>query len=209
MFSDNQDFYPTPASVIERMIGAARLTGKTVLEPSAGKGDLIDALQKAGASVCCCETDPDLAVLAGRKARLLTHDFLDLTAQQVSHIDGIYMNPPFSQGAAHILHAWEIAPPGCRIVALCNAQTLENRHTRERIRLSNTLRQYGQTEQLGSCFGDAERQTPVSVSMVTLHKPGVAEDFGDFFTLEDDEPLPGGPGLMSHNNGTRGRAALR
>ena len=199
MFSDNQDFYPTPPAVIARMIGAARLAGKTVLEPSAGKGDLIDALQLAGASVCCCEIDADLAIIAGRKARLLTRDFMDLTAEQVSHVDAIYMNPPFSQGAAHILHAWQIAPPGCHIVALCNAQTLENRHTRERMRLSHTVREYGQTEQLGRCFGDAERQTSVEVSMVTLYKPGAVDDFGDFFTLEDDEPLPEGPGLMSHS----------
>lgn len=199
MFSDNQDFYPTPPEVIARMIGTARLSGKTVLEPSAGKGDLCDALAAEGATVHYCENHPDLALIAARKAKLIARDFLSLNAEQVSHIDSIYMNPPFSQGAAHILHAWEIAPPGCHIVALCNAQTLENRHTRERMRLSHVVRQYGRTEGLGRCFGGAERQTAVEVSMITLYKPGAADDFGNFFTLDDDEPLAEGPGLMSHN----------
>jgi hypothetical protein len=195
----NQDFYPTPAAVIERMLGNTDLLGKHVLEPSAGKGDLIDALTDRGAIVCCCENDPDLSVIAASKANLLAYDFLTLTADRISHIQAIYMNPPFSQAARHILHAWEIAPAGCHITALCNWETLFNTHTRERVQLSNTVTSYGGSVNLGSCFDTAERRTNVQVGLVSLFKPGSADEFGDYFTDEADAPELQGEGLMPYN----------
>lgn len=36
----NPDFYPTPPEVAAEMLDQLDLRGKTVLEPSAGKGDL-------------------------------------------------------------------------------------------------------------------------------------------------------------------------
>ena len=32
------------------------------------------------------------------------------------------MNPPFSNADKHILHTYEIAPRGCKIIALCNGK---------------------------------------------------------------------------------------
>ena len=37
-------------------------------------------------------------------------DFLTVKSEQISHIDFIVMNPPFSNADKHILHAYEIAP---------------------------------------------------------------------------------------------------
>ena len=42
MFGPN--FYPTPEEVIERMIDGENLQGKIILEPSAGKGNIVDYL---------------------------------------------------------------------------------------------------------------------------------------------------------------------
>ena len=193
------DFYPTPPEVIARMISTNDLTGRTVLEPSAGKGDLIDALKAHGATVICCELHPDLAILAGRKARLIAGDFLTVTSDQVSHIDAIYMNPPFSRGADHILHAWSIAPGGCHIVALCNSNTLTTEHTRQRRELNNLISQYGNQEHLGDVFQNAERSTGVKVALINLYKPGISNDFSEFFSTQADEPELSQEGIMSYN----------
>jgi predicted RNA methylase len=131
MFS--QDFYPTPAAVIEQMTAEIEILGKVFLEPSAGKGNIIDFLKKNGAKkVICCEQHPELAKIVSQKAGFIAHDFLKVRSEHVSHIDYIVMNPPFSDDERHILHAWEIAPAGCEIVSLCNENTLRNSYSESR-----------------------------------------------------------------------------
>jgi len=36
------DFYPTPKEVIETMLANSSVANKIILEPSAGKGDIVD-----------------------------------------------------------------------------------------------------------------------------------------------------------------------
>ena len=121
IFTDNPDFYPTPKEVIAQMLLGENIVGKTVLEPSAGKGNIVDYLKENGAArVIACEKDPNIRKLLDGKCEIIADDFLTVTSEQVSHVDYIVMNPPFSEGARHILHAFEIAPAGCTIVALCN-----------------------------------------------------------------------------------------
>ena len=63
LFSSNPDFYPTPAAVIDRMMMDEDVSGKTVLEPSAGSGNIVRWLQRNGADVIACENDPHLQLL--------------------------------------------------------------------------------------------------------------------------------------------------
>lgn len=45
MFKDNTDFYPTPSNLIDKMLSGIDFTlVQTILEPSAGKGDIVDAI---------------------------------------------------------------------------------------------------------------------------------------------------------------------
>lgn len=60
MFKSNKDFFPTPEHVIEKMLYGHDITNKVILEPSAGKGDLIDRLQQEAKEVIACENDPEL-----------------------------------------------------------------------------------------------------------------------------------------------------
>ena len=47
MTSPIDSFYPTPKNLIDKMLsGVALNTVKTVLEPSAGKGDIVDVVAK-------------------------------------------------------------------------------------------------------------------------------------------------------------------
>ncbi|MBR2237434.1 MAG: hypothetical protein IJ887_06115 [Prevotella sp.] len=45
IFTDNADFYPTPNEVIGQMMMGEDFLGKTILEPSAGKGNIVDWLK--------------------------------------------------------------------------------------------------------------------------------------------------------------------
>ena len=196
----NQEFFPTPLEVIEKMTSGIDLENKIILEPSAGKGDIIDFLNDAGANVIACELNKDLQKIIQTKCKLLAEDFLTVTSDQISHIDAIIMNPSFSNAVEHILHAYNIAPKGCKIVALCNASNLENTYTNSRKELKTIVDNYGQSTNLGNCFEEAERQTGVSVSMLTITKPGESykSEFEGFFT--DEEPEEAGEiGLMSYN----------
>lgn len=199
MFSP--DFYPTPEAVIQQMIEGVPLEGKVILEPHVGTGNLVRAIQQAGArEVIGCENDPQLKKIAATYCHLIAEDFLTVTSEQVSHVDFIIMNPPFSRAAEHILHAYNIAPSGCQIITLCNEETISNPYSATRKHLQTILESYGQHQGLGECFTTAERKTNVEVALIRLHKPGANYDqeFAGFFT-EEDAPEAQENGIMSYN----------
>lgn len=184
----NNNFYPTPKEVIEQMCFGLDLMGKTVLEPSAGKGDIITYCRSMGAKVVACEIHPDLALIASKKSdKFLKHDFLKVTEEEVSHINYIVMNPPFSSDEKHILHAWQIAPEGCEIVALCNWSTLNNAYTSYRQNLCDVVKKFGSSTNIGDAFSGAERKTDTSIGLVRLYKPKSGDkEFDGYFDLDED-----------------------
>lgn len=197
----NADFYPTPSEVIDQMLEGENIEGKVVLEPSGGKGDLVDRLIQSGASqVLACEIEPNLQQILKTKCNVIADDFLKLESDRVSHVDLIVMNPPFSDAVSHILHAYHIAPDGCRIVALCNIQTLKNSYSKSRQELSGIVSSYGSYVSLGECFSQAERRTDVEVALIRIQKPanGYEAEFEGFFMEEEVEESTG-PGLMSYS----------
>lgn len=211
----NPDFYPTPPEVAAEMLDPLDLRGRTVLEPSAGSGNLVrECLARGAAEVVWCEAEPKLRdMLTSIPCATPAHayaDFLQVHAADVSHIDLIVMNPPFSADERHILHAWEIAPPGCEIVALCNWNTVadfyvdrltQRCHSGLKKQLAHLIEGYGSKECLGECFSTAERPTRVSVGLVRLTKPGQrvsgADEFEGFF-LGPDELEAQGQGLIPY-----------
>lgn len=198
----NPDFYPTPEEIIQLMVHYVDFFESHILEPSAGKGDIVDYIKKCGPeSIDAFEKDPELAKLVSEKCNLIDNDFLQATAQQISHIDYIIMNPPFSAGDKHIRHAFEIAPDGCTIIALCNSNTIDNSYTYGRRRLEQIIHDHGVYENLGDVFSNSERKTKVEVSLVKIFKPAAAKsgfDYSGFFT-EADDPEEQAEGLMPYN----------
>lgn len=200
----SKELYPTPPEVIERMMMGEDFVGKTILEPSAGTGNIVSWLQDNGsARVVACEIDSRLRQVLGGKCEIIGTDFLKMQSDEVSHVDMIVMNPPFSNADEHILHAWEIAPAGCTIVALCNTNTLDyySRGEKRRI-LHDTIKVNGRDECLGNVFNHSERTTDVNVSLVKLYKPGSGEDeFAGFFTdeIDPDELNAEVEGLIPYN----------
>lgn len=185
----NQDFYPTPDEVIYQMISGLHLEGKTVLEPSAGSGSILSVLKLLGAKTIACELSKDLAEISKTKCDVfLKNDFLQVTSIEVSHIDYIIANPPFSCADSHITHMWDIAPDGCEIITLCNIETINNDYSRGRKSLSYLIRDYGNYVNLGECFLDSQRKTSVEVALIKLFKPKSESDneFNGYFDLSED-----------------------
>jgi len=181
------------------MLDGVTIQSKVILEPSAGKGDIVDYLQKHGAEVIACEKNPDLQKIVASKCKLLSSDFLTVASSDISHIDLIVMNPPFSEDAKHIQHAFNIAPSGCKIISLCNLSTLVNTYSRLRGEIAALIQNYGRWENLGDCFTQAERTTGVEVGLVILNKPGESyqAEFEGFFTEEEHEEQANG--IMPYN----------
>lgn len=175
------------------MLDPLDLRGKTVLEPSAGSGNLVqECLQRGAAEILAIEPEPKLrAILAAiSNSRTIGSNFLTTTAEEVSHVDMVVMNPPFSADEAHILHAWDIAPPGCEIVSLANWNTVEGyRPNSKQLQILKLIEAYGSKENLGACFADAERATKVEIGLLRLTKPGTrpgCNEFDGFFLGPDD-----------------------
>jgi hypothetical protein len=199
---NNKDYYPTPEHVISYMLAPFDLNGKVVLEPSAGSGNLVEGCLQYGASeVLACEIDDNLrAILAAKQCKLIGTDFLDVQPEAISHVDFIIMNPPFSGDEKHINYAFEIAPPGCQIVSLCNWETVRNEYSLARRQLGTLIRNYGHVENLGEVFKGAERSTDVAIGLVTLRKPALGSDaeFNGFF-MGPDAIEAEGEGLIPYN----------
>ena len=206
IFSNNVDFYPTPKEVVERMLMGEDIAGKTILEPSAGKGDICTVLREYGATnILVCENDEhNRKLLQGKYDEFLCDDFLQLTSERVSHIDYIIMNPPFSRGCEHIYHAYEIAPPGCTVIALCNKSNLDSRYRNSyESKVKELINDFGHCESLGHCFSTAERQTEVDVALVKLYKEGTGENECDGYLFDsvDSDTLNNNDseGLVTYN----------
>ena len=171
---------------------------KIALEPHCGKGDIVDYLNANGASqVLGIELNDDLRKISSSKCEIIGSDFFECTSSEISHIDMIVMNPPFSTADKHIIHAFEIAPEGCEIIALCNVSLIEFGRTRVKYLIND----YGSFDSLGNCFKDAERKTNVEVGLVRLYKPVINEEerFDGFFMDEEEEEQNQIPGIQQYN----------
>jgi len=193
----HKEFYPTPIDVLQLM--QIDCDNKIVLEPHAGKGDIIDFCFNNGAKdVLAIEINEDLQKIVKEKAKLIGSDFLECKPEQISHINLIVMNPPFSNADKHILHAYEIAPDGCEIIALCNYQTIENQYAYRK--LNSLISNYGISSNLGDVFSTAERTTGIDIGLIKLYKPISSNDFQfEGFFMDEEEEEQQGEGIMQYN----------
>lgn len=113
----------------------------------------------------------DLAHHASLKelgAKILGYDFLEVSS--LATVSTLMMNPPFSAGCAHVLHAWDVLYDA-ELVAIINAETIKNPYTRDRQRLVDLIAAHGSVEYLEDQFtDDVERTTKVEVALIYLEK---------------------------------------
>ena len=167
---------------------------RNILEPSAGRGALIEAGPRKGhAQIDVCEIDLDnAAILRSKGYPVVAHDFLTFTTPK--QYSAIILNPPFSNGVHHVLHAYDNVLTNGQIVALLNAETIKNPCDRERQRLVKILEKDGnEVEFLESAFthDDVQRKTNVEVALISLHKHrDINLDYGFLKDLsKDDMPM--------------------
>jgi len=122
-FTPIDGFFPTPPELIARMIELAEIApGMRVFEPSAGKGDIVEAVMKTGAGCCGLELVSKLAELCNAKGlSVVCRDFMQEKPSPC--MDRVLMNPPFEKGQdmAHVQRAFEWLKPGGKLVAIVSA----------------------------------------------------------------------------------------
>lgn len=101
-------------------------------------------------------------------AKILGHDFMEISS--LASVQQVVMNPPFAQGVAHVLHAWDCVYDA-EIVAIINAESIRNPFSAERQRLVHLIERHGSVEFLQDQFVDeVERETDVEVALIYLEK---------------------------------------
>lgn len=187
---DNKDFYPTPIELAQRMINKIDFKRpiKYILEPSAGKLDLVRAIEDKMISmnrskynksyqpdIDCIEIDTNLRhIIQGNNYRLVHDDFL--TYDSLKMYDLIIANFPFSEGDKHALKALDLLQRGGQLVFLINAETLKNPYTFNRKQLLQRLEEVNaDIEFIQDAFTDAERTTSVEIALVYADIPKVIQ----------------------------------
>lgn len=170
-------YYPTPKSLALKMCSLINWGSVySVMDPSAGKGGLLDAAKETVGRARYLETlaielDPVLQMaLKAAGHRLIDKDWLLYGGKD--RFDALLINPPFHEGSTHLLKAIEIsAGYGAQIVCVLNAETIRNPNTRERLHLLDQLQRYSaRIEFLEQQFvtPETERKTGVEVALISM-----------------------------------------
>lgn len=147
-FTPIPGFFPTPPALVSRLMDLADIQpGQKCLEPSAGKGDLADAMKDKGGDVVTCEVNSTLCkILEAKGHQVINGDFLErfsvtdptdligIVEPPMVKWDAIVMNPPFEnlQDIAHIQHAYKLLKPGGRLVSVMSPSAWFRQDTRSR-----------------------------------------------------------------------------
>jgi len=189
-----KEFYPTPPKLIRRMLDPyfknehLNLSDIEILEPSAGKGDICDFIKdklsryNSRVNISCIEVNEDLkAILKEKGYPVIANDFLQYNESMFW--DLIIMNPPFSNGDEHLLHAIYQAR-NTDIICILNAETIRNPYTKTRQLLENYIKEFGEVEYIENAFDTAEHKTSVEVALVRLKMTDVDNTFDYGFEKE-------------------------
>ena len=179
------EFYPTPENVVLKMLEGLDFSKvDSVLEPSAGKGNIADVVAKkiesrsyyvtekqARSYLDCIEIDENLRhILSDKGYRVVHDDFLTFHTQKRYSL--IIMNPPFSRGDEHLMKALDLVKDGGTVVCLLNAETIRNRCTNLRKLLFSKLTEMGANiTYITDAFADSERKTGVEIALIKVNIP--------------------------------------
>lgn len=203
----DKDFYPTPSKLVGLMLGGLDSKGdiKYILECSAGKGNILDACKDAcertkykdvkrgrtafygfahEVSYDAIELDEDLrSILIGKGYNVIFDNFLNFSTTK--KYDLLLLNPPFSEGATHMLKALDVQKNGGQICAILNAETIRNPYTRERKELVSKLSEYNARYKfVKHAFLHSEHPSDVEVVVVWVNIPS---KLNSSFILDDLE----------------------
>ena len=191
---ENKDLYPTPDSLVAKMLSKVDFRNKQVkniLEPSAGLGHIIDYINKdlnryKSYNISAIEIDNKCRnQLLLKNINVIDSDFLLYNG--LEQFDLIIANFPFSDGDKHLHKAIDIMFSG-QIVCLINAETIKNPFSNSRQDLVQKLKRLNASiEFIENAFIDAERKTGVEVALIYIQKYQNVETeiFNDMTQSED------------------------
>ena len=114
-------FFPTPQPIIDKMFKFIDIQpGMSVLEPSAGKGDIVDYLKKKYPEIECTIIEQNCTLIQLLKTKGYAPIQMDFLEYEDRQYDYIIQNPPFEklQDIDHVRHAYELLKPGGRLVSI-------------------------------------------------------------------------------------------
>lgn len=159
-------FFETPPELARRVHELADLhAGMSILEPSAGRGALLDGLPRDTFDIRTAEILPEnVAVLQSKGYHCLECDFLELEPDP--RFQRIIMNPPFAKQVDidHVKHAFDFLEDGGILVSIMSAGvTFRDNHKTQWFR--NFVEECGQiTENPDGAF----RASGTMVNTVTV-----------------------------------------
>ena len=166
-------FFPTPKNIVEKMLDEADIKkGETVLEPSAGKGNIADEIrtQYPDNALEVAEINDSLSELLKEKGHSVVGD--DFLATNKKY-DKIIMNPPFEklQDIDHVKHAYDMLNPGGRLVAIMSESPFFNSAKKAEAFRTWLEDVGGVSEKLPeNSFKNSERSTGVNTRLVVIDK---------------------------------------
>lgn len=173
------DFFPTPPAVIDELLSHADVRpGMTVLEPSAGKGDIAAAIRERApdATVVAVELSAELAdIIEMKQVANQVHrgDFLTWQPAHTSY-DRIVANVPFSDEVRHVRRAAELLAPGGRLTTVMSSSPFHGQDHDSVAFRAWVDAQQGVVVELpsGSFAGrDAFRTTGVETRILVIDRP--------------------------------------
>ena len=165
------DFYPTPVTVIQKMIDAAKVQPHhRVLEPSAGSGDLASAIVKITNQIDCFEINLSLhKALILQGFNLLGSNFLASPPQPI--YDRILANPPFSNNGVnlHTQHAFKFLKSGGKLVTLAHHYSLKPSQSDKQF-FAWLKSKKARFLNLGAAFQQGNRKTNALIQLIAIDK---------------------------------------
>ena len=134
----------------------------------------------------------EIKVLQSGDIRIVHDNFLDFDT--FKQYDVIVMNPPFTDGDAHLLKAIQLqSRSGGIIRCILNAETIRNPFTnRRRLLQKQLLDMNAEVTFHQNAFSDGERKTDVEIAIVKIEIPAVKQESVIFDRLKKaysiDEP---------------------
>ena len=169
-------YFPTPKTIVQQMIDLADIQdGESILEPSAGNGNILDGVKQysqdngLNVNLDAIEFNYTLSqILELKQYKVVSNDFIEFTP--FNKYNKIIMNPPFekNQDIDHVMKAYDCLKDGGKLVAIMSPHwTFAN--DSKSVNFRNWLNDKGYYEKLpeGSF---RESGTGVSTVLVVIDK---------------------------------------
>ncbi len=171
-------FFPTPKELVEKVLGFAYINeSDLVLEPSAGKGDILDVIsneRNSKKNLHAVEINPTLReILTLKGYEVVASDFL--TYNPSFKYDRIIMNPPFEKGLDidHVNHALTLLKPNGILVSIMGEGAFYRSFKKEtEFREKISKMDAYVTPTIKEAFKNGFNSTGVSVRIIKIKKSG-------------------------------------